>query len=73
MNAGAGAGRRRAIASIGSFVLVLVSLQVFLLTVGLDALLGHDAPMAWIAAACSVVLGLGSLAFYAYARGGPGG
>ncbi|MFN8102992.1 MAG: DUF6755 family protein [Acidimicrobiia bacterium] len=61
---------RRVVASIGAFVIVLVSLQVFLLTVGLDGLLGHDVALAWIAAACSVVLGAGSVAFYAYARGG---
>lgn len=61
---------RRVIASIGAFVLVLLSLQIFLLTVGLDGLLGHDPRLAWIAAACSVVLGAGSVAFYMYARGG---
>lgn len=62
--------QRRVIASIGSFVIVLVCLQIFLLTVGLDGLLGHDPQLAWIAAACSVVLGVGSIAFYGYARGG---
>ncbi|MBX7161829.1 MAG: hypothetical protein K1X95_16195 [Acidimicrobiia bacterium] len=66
-------GHRRVVASIGAFVLVLLSLQIFLLTVGLDALLGHEPALAWISAACSLVLGAGSLAFYAYARRGGDG
>ena len=37
-------------------MLVLVVLQIFLLTVALDAFHGHDAGLAWSAAALSVTL-----------------
>lgn len=55
-------------AALGVFVVVLLSLQVFLLTVGLDALLADDDGLAWVTAACSVVLAAGSAAFYRYLR-----
>jgi hypothetical protein len=55
-------------AAVGVFVVVLLSLQVFLLTVGLDALLADDDRLAWVAAACSVVLAAGAAAFYRYLR-----
>jgi len=42
---------------------VLLSLQVFLLTVAVDALLSDDAPLAWITAGLSVLLAVGSLLF----------
>jgi hypothetical protein len=61
--------RRSEISSaIGIFVGVLLSLQIFLLSVGLDALHAHDAVLAWTAAAISVVLAAGSAAFYRYLR-----
>jgi hypothetical protein len=53
---------------LGIFVGVLLSLQVFLLSVGVDGLLGHDARLAWTSAAVSVVLALGSVAFYRWVR-----
>ncbi|MEX2100140.1 MAG: hypothetical protein WEB19_01885, partial [Acidimicrobiia bacterium] len=37
-------------AALGVFVVVLLSLQVFLLTVGLDALLADDDGLAWVTA-----------------------
>ena len=52
--------------AVGIFVGVLLSLQIFLLTVGLDALHAGDAPLAWTSAVCSVALGAGSAAFYRY-------
>jgi hypothetical protein len=55
-------------AALGVFVVVLISLQVFLLTVGIDALLSDDAGLAWVTAACSVVLAAGAAAFYRYLR-----
>lgn len=55
-------------AAIGIFVGVLLALQIFLLTVGLDALHAHDAPLAWTAAGVSVLLAAGSAAFYRYLR-----
>ncbi|MGH9113994.1 MAG: hypothetical protein ACRDZN_17090 [Acidimicrobiales bacterium] len=47
---------------------VLLALQVFLLTVGIDGLLADDERLAWVAAACSVLLAAGSAAFYRYLR-----
>ena len=55
--------RREVPAALGVFVVVLLSLQVFLLTVGLDALLADDDGLAWVTAVLSVVLGAGSAAF----------
>lgn len=58
------AGRGRAVSSaIGVYVLVLLVLQVFLLTVAVDALLGDDPGLAWVAAGCSAVLAAGSALF----------
>lgn len=54
--------------ALGAFVLVLLSLQMFLLTVGVDALLAHDTGLAWITALFSVLLAAGSAAFYRYLR-----
>ena len=55
-------------AALGVFVVVLLSLQVFLLTVGLDALLADDDGLAWVTAALSAGIGAGSAAFYRYLR-----
>ena len=54
--------------AIGIFVGVLLSLQIFLLTVGLDALHAADARLAWTSAALSLVLAVGSAGFYRYLR-----
>lgn len=54
--------------AVGVFVGVLLALQVFLLTVGVDGLLADDDRLAWITAGCSVVLAAGSAAFYRYLR-----
>ncbi len=53
---------------IGVFVVVLLSLQVFLLTVGVDALLADDDGLAWVTAGLSVLLAAGAAAFYRYLR-----
>jgi len=55
-------------AAVGVFVIVLLSLQIFLLTVGLDALLADDDGLAWVTAALSVLLAAGSVAFLRYLR-----
>jgi hypothetical protein len=55
-------------AAVAVFVGVLLCLQIFLLTIGLDALHAADAPLAWTSAALSVVLAAGSAAFYRYLR-----
>lgn len=54
--------------ALGAFVLVLLSLQMFLLTVGVDALLSDDDGLAWITAGFSVLLAAGSAAFYRFLR-----
>lgn len=68
----AGPRRARALrevpAALGVFVVVLLSLQVFLLTVGLDALLADDDGLAWVTGVLSVVLAAGSAAFYRFLR-----
>jgi hypothetical protein len=66
-----GAGVRRGAgipAAVGVFILVLLSLQVFLLTVGVDALLSGRPGLAWTSAGLSVLLALGAGAFYQYVR-----
>ena len=67
-----GARHRRAArevsVAVGLFVVVLLSLQMFLLTVGLDAFLADDDALAWTCAAFSVLLAGGSFAFYRYLR-----
>ncbi|MEZ5169277.1 MAG: DUF6755 family protein [Acidimicrobiia bacterium] len=59
---------RRVAGSVGFFVIVLVALQIFLLSVGLEALLDDDAGLAWVAAASSAVLFAGALLFYRFVR-----
>lgn len=55
-------------AAVGVFVVVLLSLQVFLLTVGVDALLADQDGLAWVTAGFSVLLAAGAAAFYRYLR-----
>ena len=54
--------------SIGAFVGVLLSLQMFLLTVGTDALLSDNDQLAWVTAGFSVFLAAGSIGFYRYVK-----
>ncbi|HET6952795.1 MAG TPA: DUF6755 family protein [Acidimicrobiales bacterium] len=54
-----GRGRVSSASAVGVYVLVLVVLQVFLLTVALDAFHAYDAGLAWGAAGVSVVLTAG--------------
>lgn len=60
--------RREVPAALGVFVVVLLSLQVFLLTVGVDALLAGDDRLAWVTGICSTVLAAGAAGFYRYLR-----
>jgi hypothetical protein len=60
--------QRAAPAAVGVFVVVLLSLQVFLLTVGVDALLSDDDGLAYVTAGLSVLLAAGSAGFYRYLR-----
>ncbi len=59
---------RTASMGIGIFVLVFVALQVFLLTVGLEALLTYEPAQAWTAAALSTVLAAGSIGLNVFFR-----
>ena len=61
-------GRRDVPGALGVFVVVLLSLQLFLLTVGLDAFHAGDESLAWTTAALSVVLAAASAGFYRYLR-----
>lgn len=62
--------RERTVSSaVAVYIIVLLALQIFLLTVALDALLGYDPAMAWVAAGFSVLLAIGSALFYRYLRG----
>lgn len=54
--------------ALGVFVIVLLSLQMFLLTVGVDALLSDEDGLAWTCAGFSVLLAAGSVAFYRFLR-----
>ena len=54
--------------ALGAFVVVLLSLQMFLLTVGVDALLSDNDRLAWITAGFSTLLAAGSVGFYRYLR-----
>jgi len=60
--------RREVPAAVGLFVIVLLSLQVFLLTVGVDALLADDDGLAWVTGGFSVLLAAGAAAFHRYLR-----
>jgi len=55
-------------AALGVFVVVLLSLQIFLLTVAVDGLLAGDAGLAWVTAALSVLLAAGSYGFLRFLR-----
>lgn len=57
-------GARDVPVAVGLFVIVLLALQMFLLTVGVDALLADDDRLAWITAGFSALLAAGSVAFY---------
>jgi hypothetical protein len=52
------------------YVILIFSLQVFLLAVAVEAFLDHDPKLAWSATAISAVLALGSLIFYRSLRRG---
>lgn len=56
--------------AVSVYLIVLLGLQIFLLTVALDGLLGFDPTMAWVSAGLSVVLAVGAGLFYLTLRGG---
>lgn len=50
------------------YVILLLSLQIFLLTVAVEGFLGQDPGLAWAATAVSVVLALSAVWFLRYLR-----
>lgn len=54
--------------AIGVFVVVLLSLQIFLLAVAVDAFHAGAVGLGWVSAALSVLLAVGSAGFYRYLR-----
>ena len=62
--------RERSISTaVSVYIIVLLALQIFLLTVALDGLLSGQPSLSWISAATSVVLAAGAALFYRYLRG----
>jgi hypothetical protein len=52
------------------YVILLFSLQIFLLVVAVEGFLEHDAALAWSATAISALLAAGSLLFYRHLQRG---
>lgn len=50
------------------YVVLFLSLQLFLLAVAAEGLLADEAGLAWAATAVSAALALGTVAFYLYFR-----
>jgi hypothetical protein len=61
--------RRTMVMGVGIFVLVVVSLQIFLIMVGLEAWITFDTRVAWGAAVASVGLATVSVLLYRYLTG----
>jgi hypothetical protein len=62
-------GRRRKVTNaVLVYVLLLLTLQIFLVTVAAEGLLGGEAALAWSATAISVVLALIAGLFYRFLR-----
>lgn len=59
---------RRVSSAVVVYIIVLMSLQVFLVTVAAEALLDDDESLAWATAGLSVVLFVGAAAFLRFLR-----
>ena len=59
---------RRSSSAVLIYVIILVALQLFLVTVAADAFLSDDEGLAWATAAVSVTLAVGAAAFLRYLR-----
>ena len=59
---------RRGSAAVVVYVIVLVSLQVFSVTVAVEAFLTDDEALAWATAGVSVLLAAAAAAFLRYLR-----
>jgi membrane protein implicated in regulation of membrane protease activity len=62
--------RRTLILGVGIFVLLALSMQLFLIMVGLEAWITFDTRVAWGAAVTSVLLAAMSVALYRYVQRG---
>lgn len=60
--------RRDTSGALVVYVIVLVSLQIFLMTVALDGLLAREPRLAWVSAIVSTVLFGGALLFAGWLR-----
>jgi len=60
--------RRRTSSAVLVYVIVLVSMQVFLITVAAEAFLADNETLAWATAAVSIALAAASAAFLRYFR-----
>lgn len=65
------ATRRRVSSALGVYVVLLISLQIFLITVAVDALQSDNETLAWTSAGISVLLAGATLLFARYLRSGP--
>ena len=59
---------RRSSSAVVVYVIILMSLQVFLVTVAAEAYLADDSGMAWATAVASIVLFACAAAFLKYLR-----
>jgi len=59
---------RRVSSAVVVYIIVLMSLQVFLVTVAAEALLDDNESLAWATASLSVVLFIGAAAFLRFLR-----
>jgi hypothetical protein len=59
---------RRTTNAVVVYLIILMSLQVFLITVAVEAFVTDDEPVAWATAVVSVVLAAGSALFARYLR-----
>lgn len=50
------------------YLIVLISLQIFLMTVALDGMLAREPGLAWVSAGLSAILFAGSLLFFRWLR-----
>jgi hypothetical protein len=58
----------RVAVTVSIFVIVLIGLQIFLMTLAIDALHAGQAREAWVAALMSAVLAAGSIGFGTFLR-----
>jgi len=63
--------RRRVSSALGVYVVLLISLQIFLISVAVDALHANDESLAWTAAGISVLFTAGAVLFARALGGGP--